>query len=222
MARPGRPSGAGQVPIDPVSPTDPKADGFTHTQAGRDALDRIKNYFLNVAQWLGAPAKQRCMFMRATWGFVVRYPLAEALSPKLPVWELGGYAKDAIGRRASQCVTYGWLRPIFPDLVRRFELEVDWEKQTVPRLGSPSWEAFETIVLGGITRAMLEVAYDFDSEKGEMSDEVVAKAMAKGLTGGVKEFDSLLQESREQAVSYERDPGDKARPRISAKDFLPG
>ena len=203
-----------------VPASNPKSEGFEATPAGVQALNRIKNYFLNVAQWLGAPAKQRCMFNRATWGIVVRYPLAEQLSPKLPIWVLGGFAKDAIGRRASQCTMYQWIKPVLPEWVNRFEFQTDWLEKIGPRLAAPDYETFETIVLGGVTRSMLEIAYEFDDEKGEISEKLVAEAMANGLAQGVREYQGLLEESRKEATALEDGIDKDAYSKISARDFL--
>lgn len=221
----GRPLGhdANNVPfdqVDEVQPGDPKAFGFEYSTAGQASYARIKNYFLNVAQWLGAPAKQNCMFMRATWGFVVRYPLAELVSPRLSLWELGGFARDAIGRRASQCTTYSWILPHFVEW--RPYLFPDPEKtpNPIPELATPGWDAFETYVLGGITRQMLEIAYAGSEKEGAIDDKHVADAMAKGMALGAKTFASDVQASRREAETKIATIERSAAVRFRAQQFL--
>lgn len=206
--------------VDPVPDTDPKAFGFEYTPAGQVAHARIKDYFLNVAKWLGAPAKQNCMFMRATWGFVIRYPLAELVSPKLPIWELGGFARDAIGRRSSRCTLYSWILPHFPEW-REF-LPIDPRKIPEPpfELTSPNWEVFETYVVGGITKQMLELAYTHGEKGSTVESKQVAKAMADGIQLGARSFDKDLARSRDASQRLTEVVARGARAKVAPEAFL--
>lgn len=217
----GRPRGPADE-VAPVPDDDPKAFGFEYSAEGRAAYARIKEYFLNVAKWLGAPAKQDCMFMRATWGIVVRYPLAELLDPRLPLWELGGYARDAIGRRASQCTVYSWLLPHFPEWREVLPIEIEHIPDPALELAAPNWEAFETYVLGGITRQMLELAYATSEKESEISEKRVADAMAKGMALGAAIFGKDLERSREASSRYFDIAARGSRKRMSATTFLDG
>lgn len=217
----GRPRGNAD-PIDPVPDNDPKAFGFEYSAAGQAAYGRIKEYFLNVAKWLGAPAKQNCMFMRATWGIVIRYPLAELVSPRLPIWELGTFARDAIGRRASRCTLYQWILPHFVE----WRPLLPWEPKLVPEPGleltAPSWEAFETYVVGGMTREMLELAYA-QGEKGEAVEaKQVADAAARGMKLGAETFSKDLQRSQEAGKRFTEAAARSARLKVQAGTFLDG
>jgi hypothetical protein len=207
-------------PVDPVDDDDPKAFGFEYTPAGKAHYKRIKNYFLNVAQWLGAPAKQDCMFMRATWGIVMRYPMAELVSPKMPIWQLGGFAKDAIGRNASQCTVYSWIIPHFemwrPFLPRH---QLALEKLT-PELATPNWDAFETYVLGGLTKEMLELGYAMAERGGKIDDGQVSEAMAKGLAVGAKAFMTDLKASQRQTEVMMKSIAEVADLAFEPKRFL--
>jgi len=215
----GRPRTGDQ--IDPVDDDDPKAFGFEYSADGKAAYARIKEYFLNVAKWLAAPAKQNCMFTRATWGIVVRYPLAEQLSPKLPIWELGGFARDAIGRRASLCTMYSWIKPHFPEWRELLPIDIKRVPDPTEELLAPSWEAFEAYVLGGITRKMLELAYAAAEKEDEVADRQVADAMAKGLKLGAESFHKDLQKSQEKTGRrYAEAVAQGARVKVSAATFL--
>lgn len=187
----GRPTAPGADPIDPVSPADPKALGFLATPAGLAAYKKIQNYFRNVAVWLASPTKQSCMFFRATWWIVQRYPLAELLHPRLPIWELGGYAIDAIGRHAGQCTVRRWILEY---------IDVKWKERLIepfpePCLSCPPIDALEQILVGSIVREMLDVTYGA-REKGRIAgEEEFARAMSSGLENGAKEFSKMLSSS---------------------------
>jgi hypothetical protein len=214
----GRPRQGDQV--DPVSDTDPKAFGFEYTPAGQASYDRIKDYFLNVAKWLGAPAKQNCMFMRATWGFVIRYPLAELVSPAMPIWQLGGFARDAIGRRASQCTLFTWILPHFAE----WREILPFEPRAIPDgpldMASPSWPVFETYVIGGITRKMLELAYAHGEKGSEVASDEVAMAMAEGMHLGAKTFQKDLDKSQKASARLGEVIARGVRTRVEPGAFL--
>jgi hypothetical protein len=205
--------------VDPVGDTDPKAFGFEYTPAGQAHYDRIKNYFLNVAQWLGAPPKQNCMFMRATWGFVMRYPMAELVSPKMPIWKLGGFARDAIGRGASQCTLYQWIIPHFEAWRPHLPHFPEPEEKFVPDLTSPNWEAFETYVLGGLTREMLTVALAINEQGGKIDEKLVTNAMAKGLSTGASAFAADVTASQRKTDAMLKSLSAVTEVKFSAKLF---
>lgn len=187
----GRPLAPGADPIDPVTAADPKSQGFLATAAGQAALARIKNYFRNVALWVSPPAKQNCMFMRATWGIFVRYPLAEQLSSRLPIWELGGYARDAIGRRASQCTLTEWLLPHIPvKVIDQFRIP-----KPDPCLTCPPWDVIEIYALGGVMRELLALSEKLLPKDEMLQETQVATAMATGLNSGLAELSNTLQRS---------------------------
>jgi hypothetical protein len=179
----------------PMDATNPKIHGFNASVAGQHALARIQNYFRNVALWLAPKAKQNCMFTRATWGVVIRYPLIERLHPLLPIWELGGVARDAIGLRASQCTVSRWIFDIYiPKLVDIFKFRPD------PCLSCPPFELVERYILGAITREMLTIAYELEKREKpdqEMDLKPVQEAFVRGVEIGTKELVTALNRSLE-------------------------
>lgn len=209
-------------PIDHVPDDDPKAFGFEYSAAGRAAFARIKDYFLNVAKWLGSPAKQNCMFMRATWGIVIRYPLAEVISPRLPLWELGSFARDAIGRRASRCTLYSWILPHFAEWRQLLPFEPKLVPEPPLELVTPSWEAFETYIVGGMTKEMLELAYAAGEKGAEVEARQVAESAAKGMRLGAETFSKDLQRSQEAGKRYTDAVARSARARFQPAAFLDG
>jgi hypothetical protein len=163
---------------------------------GQQALAKIKNYFRNTALWLSSPAKQRALFNRATWGYVLRYPALERLDSRMRIWELGQLAHDAIGRRAGQCVLTRWIFDV---------IQVPWEIVRVPPnpcLTCPPFELFEIYALGGIVQEMLKVNYELEKERGKVSEAKVAKAMAVGIDKGTNELVELYRNSLKEANRY--------------------
>lgn len=188
----------------PMDATNPKVLGFTNT-SGLSSLARIQNYFRNVAMWLAPESLQRCMFLVATWGIVLRYPLNERLSIKLPLWELGGVAHDTIGRRANQCTLRHWIFDLFPLKLLDVFRERRFPPGPTPCLTCPPFELVETYVLGGITRRLLAFAYDLEREgfgkDEDLGDERVLEQFLEGAREGVDElleaYDRSLDRSRE-------------------------
>ena len=62
-----------------------KLDGFNDSLQGREAYEKIKNYFRNVAIWLSPPQKLKQMACVAMWNSLYRYPLLADFSPAIPV-----------------------------------------------------------------------------------------------------------------------------------------
>lgn len=195
----GRPGG-GADPIDPVGATDPKSFGFPYSVAGTAAYAKIRNYFRNVAVWLAPPARQRCMFFRATWWVVQRYPLVETLHPALPVVEIGGYALDALGRHAGQCMVRHWLW----ELVPRDWRERIWPPLPDPCLSCPPIEVLERILLGSVARSLLELSYAAQTKNTIVEERAAEEALNKGLHLGGKLFTEMLEDSQRSAASLVR------------------
>jgi hypothetical protein len=186
----GRPVGA--LDSSPHNASNPKTLGFEASPDGRAALERIYNYFRNVALWCTTKEKQRCMFLRSVWGVVVRYPAAELMSPKLSLLVLGGFAHDAIGRKASQCTRTRWIRDWFLHEIHPF-----LEKLPEACLSCPPSELIEKYVLGGITRLMLEEAYDYrDKGREEIDEKHLAEIMIKGVNIGLEGLTQDLAKSQ--------------------------
>jgi hypothetical protein len=197
--------------------SNPKSQGFLASPAGETAYAEIQNYFRNVALWLNSPAKQDALFFRATWRIFQLYPLVEQLSPKLPLWELGGYALDAIGREAGQCTVRTWI-------IDRFERLLP-EKFRIPPfddvcLTCPPIDAFETIVMGGVVRNLLEVSEGVLPKNGIVKEEIVAKAFESGLREGVDSFAVMLDRSIDNVASLAKSLKRKDAVNLTAEQFL--
>ncbi len=108
-----------------------KHDGFLSSASGRAALDRIRNYYTNIGVWLAPRPLQTCFNRKAWWQIVYGERVMEAalVNPdvafaRIPLdvfHSIGVHARDAFGRRASQCQSLqfviDWLPEILPELV---------------------------------------------------------------------------------------------------------
>jgi hypothetical protein len=110
-----------------------KHDGFLSSPAGLAALNKIKNYYTNIGVWIAPPARHGC-FNRWVWWelvFVDRIMEATLTSPEISLERIpastlmfiGIHARDAFGRRASQCQTLEWIIDWVKDLKW---IEVGW------------------------------------------------------------------------------------------------
>jgi hypothetical protein len=176
----------------PMDSTNPKTLGFLATAAGQSAYARIQEYFRNVAIWLASKPKQRCMFLRAVWGAVLRYPAAERVRVDLPTWQLGEYVKEGLNRRANQCMLTDWLTDMYP---QAFDVFAEPGPQPETSLTAPPWEVVETYALGGITRELLRRSYESEGRQEGLGEQDLATALVEGAQAGTRELVEQLETS---------------------------
>ena len=214
----GRPQGAGEDPVDPVIGTDPKSQGFLFSPAGRAHYDKIKNYFRNTALWLSSPARQDQLFFRATWRITMLYPLVEQLDVKLPLWVLGGFALDAIGRASGPCTVRTWLFDRFaPAWRERFFIP-----QPDPCLSCPPIDALERMLMGGLVRELLVLADKSKDRAKGVAEADAVEAAVRGLELGAREFNQMLEKSAKNVVALARELQAVAPLKLSPKQFVLG
>jgi hypothetical protein len=203
----------------PFDSTNPKTLGFLATAAGRQAYARIQEYHRNTAIWLASESKQRCMFLRAIWGAVLRYPAVERLSLDLPIWELGQYIREVVGRRANQSILAEWLIDLCPPTA--FNIFSEPGAQPDARLTLPPWEVVEVYSLGGITRELLRRAYELGSQREDMDEETLAQAFVEGAQAGMTELIQHMETSMDDTRGRIANLSDlMSEPRRSAGDFM--
>lgn len=213
----GRP--VGELDSLPQDSTNPKTLGFLATTAGNQAYARIQEYYRNVAMWLASKPKQRCMFLRATWGAVLRYPAAERLRIDLPIWQLGEYVKEGLGRRANQCLLTDWLIDLCSPTT--FDIFGELESPPEARLTAPPWELAEIYALGGITRELLRRAYEFEDRQEGLEEEALAAAFVEGAQAGTGELMEGLETSMRDTQGRVGNLSELMREsRRSARDFM--
>ncbi|MGA7729790.1 MAG: hypothetical protein WCD37_00810 [Chloroflexia bacterium] len=113
------------------------------------ALGQIEAYFLNVAVWLAPPAKQTEMRNALSWGAIWRDPLVMLNYKRSPIWDLGGFAEDALGQYAPHCTVTQWIYDGLPVIVKKryFELLDRPDPPPIP---------LEQFVLGAAMRLLFE------------------------------------------------------------------
>ncbi len=167
-----------------VTTGDPrKLNGFNDTPQGQQALDRIRNYFRNVAIWLSPKAKLRCMVWRACWNALFRYPLHADLNVHMPIWVIGHHAIDVLGKYAGQCNVLLWWPIVFERLPLERLLDPDNLKVPVESVGM-----VDEFLMGGVLKAMLEAKESGKYAKTLPSDKDLAAMAAAGATSGIKEM----------------------------------
>ncbi|MEJ6404269.1 hypothetical protein [Yoonia sp. 2307UL14-13] len=164
----------------------------------------IQEYFRNVAVWLARPSLQRCIrnggWIRTLGDFdiaITFQPLNRVRDHQLYFWQLGTFAKDALGRSASRCQLTLWILDIlFP---REFiELEnpfiPDRRRPEIDPPGGLDFEEFETVALGAAIHGALETFGDVkDPEKlidddGAAFEKVLRDSSRRGVETFVESF----------------------------------
>ena len=214
----GRPLGAGEDPIDPVTAMDPKSQGFLYSPSGRAHYEKIKNYYRNTALWLSSPARQDQLFFRATWRITMLYPLVEQLDVKLPLWVLGGFALDAIGRASGPCTVRTWLFERFAPVWR----EQFFIPKPEPCLSCPPIDALERLLMGGLVRELLVLADKSKDRAKGVAEADAVEAAVRGLELGAREFTQMLEKSAKNTVSLARELSATAPLKLSPKQFVLG
>lgn len=126
--------------------------------------EAIKAYYRNVGAWLARPSLQDCL-RNGGWLIVIGYydilityrDLKVVPNKLMYYWQLGVFAKDALGRLASQCQATRWVI----DLIDWLEIRIDpWPPPRMPPLPDPPpWMnlgELETVALGGAVHNLLD------------------------------------------------------------------
>jgi hypothetical protein len=187
-----------------------KHDGFLSTPAGLVALNKIKNYYTNIAVWISPPSKHSCFHRFTWWEIVFAERLVEATltSPEIPLeripaatlMHIGIHARDVFGRRAGQCQSLQWLI----DWTRQY-IDVSWldpwDPITRSRLekGEPPLPVVDPqpavdLILGAALVALRQQFPQAPGKLAEREDEVALKAIGKGAQFGLELAAKLVAE----------------------------
>ena len=182
-----------------------KHDGFLSSASGLAAFDRIKNYYTNIGVWISPPARHACFNLFTWWELVFADRVMEAAltSPEIPLERIpvstlmfiGIHARDAFGRRASQCQTLQFVL----DWVRDYKLiEVHWidpwDPVTRVRLDReldgplPSVDPMPVVdaALGAALVSMRQAFQQPPQKITERQDALAMEAVQKGATYGMQ------------------------------------
>jgi hypothetical protein len=160
-----------------------KLNGFNDTPAGIVALNRIRNYYRNVAIWLSPKAKQKCMALRACWNSLYRYPLYADLRADLPIWVIGHHATEVLGKYAGHCHVKGW----WPVIFERIPLDRIFDPDNI-RIPVETLRMIDDFMIGGILKTML-IAREEGKYRKKLPDENALIQMAEqGAQMAIKEM----------------------------------
>lgn len=171
--------------------------GFDNTAAGQAALKKIEAYFLNVAIWLAPPAKQVCMRNRLTWGCLWRDPLF-MIPLETPIYLLGGFGIDALGKYAPQCTIYRFVLELLdpPVLVKWWDI--------MERL-RPMPPLLEENIFGAVLKPLVEYMHERkitpDKVDPEEVDALLNKAFDRaavraGIQASLEMVEPVLKQGR--------------------------
>ncbi|HWM88615.1 MAG TPA: hypothetical protein VNO33_22350 [Kofleriaceae bacterium] len=167
--------------------------------ADSSELEKIRNYFWNVAHWLAPASSQQAMFENAVYGLPHIGPLREVFRPDTPIAELGAIGLDALGRRASGCAIRSWIVERLPiELQPWFRFPVDPDPPDPPIRG-PYMGA--ELVLGGIVQQMLKLGCGLNPPGVAHERQVIARAVDRGVAVGLK---ALIQFEHDSARYMDR------------------
>lgn len=185
-----------------------KHDGFLSSAAGRAFFDKIKNYYTNIGVWIAPPASQSCFNRRVLWQllYVDRIMEAALADPNVPFerisadvfYAIGVHARDAFGRRASQCQTLQWLIQLSKRLIPEFVPLIDpWDPKTILQTKSepplPILDPAPVLnVAFGAALVALRQAFPYPPEKitenlEKAADEVLIKGAREGISIVIKQ-----------------------------------
>ncbi len=193
-----------------VGATAPKNVGFLATSTGQAHLNKIKNYFRNIAIWIARPELIRCMNRRILWATIFNNRLVESLTTHLDVrlsdadlrlvLAVGTHARDVLGRLRGACQS----RRLALDLLEEL---IDWElvarldpwSPEPPEPDPSPWvspEALIDLALGGAVFALRDEfeSDDLDVDKidEEAIDAVAKRGAATVIEAAIAELDSDL------------------------------
>lgn len=157
-----------------------KLNGFLDTPAGTAALQRIRNYFRNVAIWLAPPARQRSMACAALWGAIHRFPLKADLRPDMGYAPIGEHAIEVLAKAAGRCQVQAWWE-VLAD-ARRIPKLLDMDRYALPPELLHRLDAF---MVGAILHDMLKLRASLPVGK-HPSDTDLQKLATVALDSGFK------------------------------------
>lgn len=202
------PGGGGGTPGTHLS----KHTGFLYSPSGRNALDKIKEYYVNVGVWIAPPDRITCMRSRFWWDLVWSDRLVEAtlMRPDASLdrvhlselFQIGVHARDVLGRQASACQTLHWVIDQVVQLEPRLRPWLDPWGPLAGKVENPPipWldlEPLADIAVGGALVA-LRGAFPYpdegaDFDFGDKARDVVTKGAAEALRRGFEQFRADLE-----------------------------
>ena len=168
----------------------------------------IKAYYRNMAVWLAKPSLQKCIrnggWIRTLGDVDIRITIRDlklVQDRSKYFWQLGVFAKDALGRGASQCQTVHWIIDVFATLDLPFS--IDPFKQIPDKTGileTPlglDFDEFETVILGAAIHGAMKQFGDIDNPEKLLEDdgEAFSNVLLSSAKLGANAFEASLKDS---------------------------
>lgn len=191
-----------------IAATDPMSPAYDPAVVPK--WEEIKAYFRNVGLWLARSSKQDCL-RNGGWVLVSRYydilityrPFKQIQDRLQYFWQMGVFARDALGRLAPQCQYVQWIVILLDWL----EYPMDpWKQLPRPGPDPDPWidmDLVELVALGGAVDAVLHNTRDETDVESlmERRGEELHRLAQQGAAVAVAE---LVERSREGAAAMER------------------
>jgi hypothetical protein len=172
--------------------------------------EEIKAYFRNVGVWLARASKQNCI-RNGGWLLVSRYydilityqPFKHVEDRLKYFWQVGVFARDALGRLAPQCQQVLWLA----DVLEGLELSLDpWKQLPQPEPEPDPWidtDLVELVALGGAIDAVLHNTRD-EKEAESLMERGGDQLHELARQGAARAVAELAERSRAGVAAMER------------------
>ena len=184
-----------------INASDP--DHPSYKPATAPKWQEIKDYYRNVAVWLARPSLQTCIrnggWIRVLGDYDILITARDLEAVKRPAsyfWQLGTFAKDALGRGATQCQSLRWKLDYLIPLDLPFRLD-PWGPEPRKPIDPPrgfDFDLFETVLLGaGVHRAReefgrIEKPQSLLEDDGARLEAVFREGISRGIEVFREEF----------------------------------
>lgn len=179
----------------------------------RAKWEKIRQYYINIARWLATTSQRRCMAKLLVLSSHFAYAGYQEFNPKASIAELGA----ALSAHLQPAMGLCWVRAFVLELVWELDRDLfeivrrEFLVETVPPsrrppqpepdpcLSCPSWEVFESHVLGGIVQASMKMIGparrkldEGDALKLDFTEAAEDKMLLEGARIGVAAFEAAL------------------------------
>ncbi len=198
-----------------INASDPAHPSYKPATAPKWA--EIKAYYRNVAVWLARPSLQGCIrnggWIRALGDFDILISVRDLNLVKSPVayfWQIGTFAKDALGRGANQCQSLQWILDYLIPLDLPFQIDpwapVRPDNGVIDPPRGIDFSLFETVLLGAAVHGARMEFGRTDRPQNLLDDDgrKVEAVLRKSLSMGIQTFREEIEEGSRSAQNLLR------------------
>ena len=196
-----------------VNATDPTHASYTPETVPK--WKEIQAYYRNVATWLAKPSIQSCI-RNGGWirtlgdsDISITYTdLDTVKDPALYFWQLGNFAKDALGRGSTQCYVLQYIIDlVYPEKIPEFLIN-PW--QTIAaneQLENPSGfelDDLETVVLGAAIHSVMKEFRSIEKPEKLLDDNGLKfeQVMQQGSKSGLDVFKKQMEVNFKSTMNF--------------------